>query len=105
MSSTEDSIMMEVSAVVSKPEVSLVSSFCYESHGEFRSAHEYLGWLIHDDECMSRFKTSTYYSNFLRKECLDDVSIRTALTKALIDVSDTGNNLEVKNYVINVSFE
>ena len=97
VSDLEDNELMEVSAVVSEAEVSLVNKLCHESDSEYRSIHGDLGDLLHRDGCISRYKMSigsTYPSS---KEYLDDASIGTAVTEAMTDYSDTDDMLKVES--------
>ena len=97
MSEIEEDKTMEVSAVISEAESSLIDRLCHESHSEYRSIHGDLGYLLHEDGCLSRFKFSVGSTNLLGKEYLDDASIGTAITEALADVSDTEDSLEEEN--------
>ena len=100
MSEIEDDKMMEVSAVISEAEASLIDRLYHESHSEYRSIHEDLGDLLHDDGCVSRFKMSVGSTNPMSKEYLDDASIGIALTEASTDVSDTEDSLKENNDLI-----
>ena len=53
MSEIEDDKMMEVLAVISEAESSLINRLCHESHSEYRSIHGNLGDLLHYDGCLS----------------------------------------------------
>ena len=54
---------------------------------------------------MSRFKISIWSTNSFIKECLDDSSIRRAVTEELTDALDTEDNLKVENDLMNDLFE
>ena len=97
MSEIEEDKMMEVSAVISEAESSMIDRLFHESHSEYRSIHGDLGDLLHEDGCLSRFKMSVGSTNTLSKEYLDDASIGTAITEALTDISDTEDSLEEEN--------
>ena len=58
MSEIEDNKMMEVSAVISEAEASLIDRLCHESHRECRSIRRNLGKLLHEDGCSSQFQMS-----------------------------------------------
>ena len=97
VSDLEDNELMEIAAVVSKAEASLVNKLCHQGNSECRSIDGDLGDLLHRDGHISRFKTLIGSTNFLKKECLDDASIGTAATEAMTDVSDANDRLKVKS--------
>ena len=105
MSEIEEDKMMEMSAVISEAESSLIDRLCHESHSEYRSIHGDLGDLLHEDGCLSRFKMSLGSTNPLRKEYLDDSSIGIAITEAFMDVSDTEDSLEEENHLLKKLYE
>ena len=96
--------MMEVSALISESEESLINRPCHESHSGHRYTHGDLGDLLHGDGCLSRFKMSTCSTNPMGNECLDDASIG-ALNEASTDVSDTDKSLEEKNNLLKKFYE
>ena len=86
--------MMEVSAVISESESSLVRKIHHERHSEHISVRGDLGDFLHNDGCVSYFKMSIGSTNTLIKEHLDDASIGTYMTEDLTNISDTKYNLE-----------
>ena len=96
---------MEVSAVTSKAESSLMYKRFHEICTECRSTQGDLGDLLHNDGCVSRLNMPIDSTNTLDNEFLDKTSIGTAVTEALIDISDDQDNLEVENNLINKLFK
>ena len=105
VSVVERNSAMEVSLSIDEAELSLKNTICHERCSECRSTHRDLEDLLHNNDHVSRLKMTIGSRNSLGKDCLDSVSIGSAMTKSLTEVSDGEDVLETENDLANGLFE
>ena len=105
MADTEDNNVIEVSAIVSKPKSLIMHVVYHKSHIEHRFTYGDLGDLHLNDGLMSLLEMQITFVHLWSKGHLDETSIRTSVTEALIDVSEAEDYLNAENNLISYLFK